>query len=83
MNIGNNLKTVSDSGRGMNDIDLFPITEEMLKFIDDESFNLEMYRTNEFKNIVNQTNKISQRMYYLQVNKYSVNYFYQVFFHYK
>ena len=66
-NISNCLKAVSDSGRGMNDIDLFPVTEDLMKFLDNDSFNLEIYRVNELRNIVNQTNKISQRMYYLQV----------------
>ena len=56
-----------DSGRGMNDVALFPITQELLRYIDNESLNLENYRDNQFKGTLNKTTKIAERLSYLQV----------------
>ena len=65
------LKAVAESGRGMNDVDLFPVPVELLHFLDSPSAtttNPEVFRAQAYKKTYADAESVASRIHYLQVD---------------
>lgn len=66
-NIAGSLKSLHDSAQAMDEILLFPINVDVLRCLDGDIFNPEVFRAQELERCEKHAESIGQRMVYLKV----------------